>query len=115
MEKRDDDLDTEPTGKSLNIFGRNVAEMPCFRNCFLYGSGAGFIVGLGSFMGTSRPQLAMHVGFGTFFCTTLAYWFTCRYQYSQKKFFYSQLQTAMKKQAVYEGTAMEEEMKLKKA
>lgn len=38
-----------------------------------------------------------------------------RYQYSQKKFFYSQLQTAMKKQAVYEGTAMEEEMKLKKA
>ena len=32
------------------------------------------------------------------------------YNYSQKKFFYAQLQTAMQKQAVYEGTGLEKEM-----
>lgn len=32
-----------------------------------------------------------------------------RYNYSQKKFLYSQLQPAMRKQAIYEGTKIEEE------
>jgi len=36
-----------------------------------------------------------------------------RYNYSKKKFLYSQLQPAMKKQAIYEGTALDEEMRSK--
>lgn len=36
------------------------------------------------------------------------------YNYSKTKFFYSQLQPAMRKQAVYEGTSMEQEA-IKKA
>jgi hypothetical protein len=40
--------------------------------------------------------------------------YSFRYNYSQKKFFYSQLKTAMKKQALYEGTEQEQEA-IKKA
>lgn len=92
------------------VFGRNVAEIPCFRNSFLYGSGGGFATGLLAFLATSRPQMSMHVGFGAFMCTTIGYWFTCRYQYSKQKFFYSQLAPLMRQQAIYEGTALEREV-----
>lgn len=33
--------------KHLFILGRDVSEMPCFRNSFLYGIGGGFGTGLG--------------------------------------------------------------------
>ncbi|CRK86175.1 CLUMA_CG000058, isoform A [Clunio marinus] len=107
---KNDDMDLEEDKRNLFVYGRNVAEIPCFRSSFLYGSGGGFLVGLCAFMGTSRPQLAMHIGFGTFFCTTIAYWFNCRYNYSKTKFLYSQLSPALRKQAIYEGTALEEEL-----
>lgn len=33
--------------KHLNLFGRDVSEIPCFRNSFLYGIGGGVGMGLG--------------------------------------------------------------------
>jgi len=109
MDNKDLEMEPEEERRSLNVYGRNVAEIPCFRNSFLYGTGTGFVVGIGAFLGTSRPQLSTHIGFGTFFCTTFAYWFHCRYNYSKTKFFYSQLKPAMRKAAIYEGTHIEEE------
>ncbi|KAG5676846.1 hypothetical protein PVAND_006653 [Polypedilum vanderplanki] len=109
-----DELDErDENRKHLYIFGRDVAEMPCFRNSFLYGIAGGIGTGLGTFMFTSRPGFSTHIGYGTFFFTTLIYWFGCRYNYSNTKFQYSKMKTAMKQQAVFEGTAIEEEIKKK--
>lgn len=93
----------------LHIFGRDIAQIPCFRNSFLYGIGGGVGAGFLTFMGTSRPKLSSHTAFGTFFAVTFVYWFSCRYTFSKKKFEYNQLQVAMKRQAIYEGTSMETE------
>lgn len=40
-----DALDEER--KHFYLFGRDVSEIPCFRNSFLYGIGSGVGVGLG--------------------------------------------------------------------
>lgn len=66
-------------GQSFFIFGRDVAQIPCFRNSFLYGISGGIGVGVLAFLGTSRPHLATHIGFGTFFCGTMVYWMACRW------------------------------------
>jgi cytochrome c oxidase assembly protein subunit 20 len=101
QDKKKDDTDwqkwdeIDEQRKNLTIFGRNVSEMPCFRNSFLYGIGSGLGMGLGkfcqliynpiiyddvigTFMYTSRPAFSSHVAYGTFFSTTLFYWFYCR-------------------------------------
>ncbi|CAD7078868.1 unnamed protein product [Hermetia illucens] len=103
----------EDKTKSLYIFGRNVAEIPCFRSSFLYGIGGGFVGGAVSFLATSRTALSTNIGFATFFCGTIFYWVSCRYEWSKKRFQYQQLQMAMKKQALYEGTAVENEIEKK--
>lgn len=64
--------------QSLMIYGRNVAEIPCFRNSFLYGGGAYFAGGLGTFLLTSRPSFSSHIGMTAFVCTTIGFWFHCR-------------------------------------
>lgn len=109
-----DELDErDENRKHLYLFGRDVADIPCFRNSFLYGIGGGIGMGLGTFMFTSRPAFSTHVAYGTFFFTTLCYWLTCRYNYSSTKFKYSQMKSAMRKQALFEGTTIEEEIKKK--
>lgn len=67
--------------QSLYIFGRNVAEIPCFRSSFLYGIGGGFVGGAVSFLATSRTALSTNIGFATFFCGTIFYWVSCRYSF----------------------------------
>ncbi|XP_068153063.1 cytochrome c oxidase assembly protein COX20, mitochondrial [Drosophila tropicalis] len=109
----DDDL--EDQSKSFIIFGRDVAKIPCFRNSFLYGISGGIGIGLLTFLGTSRTHLSTHVGFGSFFCGTIAYWMTCRYQWSARRFEQQQLREAMRRQAMYEGTEKERELDLKSA
>lgn len=42
-----DQIDEER--KHLVIFGRDVSEIPCFRNSFLYGIGSGIGTGLGKY------------------------------------------------------------------
>ncbi|XP_030370462.1 cytochrome c oxidase assembly protein COX20, mitochondrial [Scaptodrosophila lebanonensis] len=107
--------DAEEPSKSFIIFGRDIAQIPCFRNSFLYGISGGIGIGLLTFLGTSRPHFSTHVGFGSFFCGTIVYWFGCRYQWSVRRFEQRQLQEAMRQQAMYEGTETERELDLKSA
>ncbi|EDW24873.1 GL24382 [Drosophila persimilis] len=105
----------EDPSKSFVIFGRDVAQIPCFRNSFLYGISGGIGIGLLTFLGTSRTHLSTHVGFGSFFCGTIVYWMSCRYQWSARRFEQQQLREAMRRQALYEGTNVEQELDLKSA
>lgn len=123
--------------QSFYVFGRDVSQIPCFRNSFLYGISGGIGVGVLTFLGTSRPHLSTHVGFGSFFCGTMVYWMACRwvwidcivkinlvlytynaihrYQWSARRFEQQQLREAMRRQAQYEGTKVERELELKTA
>ncbi|KAG4074881.1 hypothetical protein HA402_009306 [Bradysia odoriphaga] len=98
----------EAPQQSFHIFGRDITQIPCFRNSFLYGISGGIATAFGTFMYTSRPRLGMHVGMGAFTLTTIFYWFNCRYKFSQDKFKFAKLQTAMRQKTLYEGTAIEE-------
>ncbi|XP_023299268.2 cytochrome c oxidase assembly protein COX20, mitochondrial [Lucilia cuprina] len=107
-------MEDEPK-KGLTLFGRDISQIPCFRSSFLYGISGGVGIGLLTFLGTSRTTFSTHVGFGTFFCGTIAYWGWCRYQWSVHRFEYAQLEQAMRKQAMYEGTEIEKQLDLKTA
>ncbi|XP_050721589.1 cytochrome c oxidase assembly protein COX20, mitochondrial-like [Eriocheir sinensis] len=101
----------EEEKKDVKLMGRNVSQMPCFRETFLYSISSGLATGFLHFMMTSRIQRSMHVAIGTYGCVTLGYWTYCRYNYSLQKFNMGQLQEAMQKQALYEGTEMEKQLK----
>lgn len=60
------------------IFGRDVSQIPCFRNSFMYGVSSGLGAGFITFMSTSRGKLSMHVMMSAFTLVTMGYWFTCR-------------------------------------
>ncbi|KAL1398894.1 hypothetical protein pipiens_002318 [Culex pipiens pipiens] len=97
-----------PPARSLTLFGRDLSQMPCFRNSFLYGISLGMAVGFLAFMKTSRPQMSTHIGFGTFVGTTLCYWFP--YNWSKQQREADMLQHLMQQQAMYEGSAKEREL-----
>uniref|UniRef100_A0A1B0G853 Cytochrome c oxidase assembly protein COX20, mitochondrial n=1 Tax=Glossina morsitans morsitans TaxID=37546 RepID=A0A1B0G853_GLOMM len=107
-------MEDEPK-KGLSLFGRDVSEIPCFRNSFLYGIGGGIGTGLLTFLSTSRTTFSTHVGFGTFFVGTLVYWSWCRYQWSLHRFEYAKLQEGLRNKALYEGTDVEKKLELKSA
>lgn len=96
--------------QGVYLFGRDISHIPCFRNSYLYGIGAGFAGGLTTFFFTSRTRLATHVGVGCFAATTLVYWTQCRYKFSQTKFQYAQLKAGMQAHVTHEGTALEKEI-----
>ncbi|XP_042864343.1 cytochrome c oxidase assembly protein COX20, mitochondrial-like [Penaeus japonicus] len=93
------------------LMGRNLSEMPCFRQTFLYSITSGLGSGLANFMLTSRVQRSVQVGLAVYTCMTLGYWSYCRYNFSQQKFNMGQLQVAMQKQALFEGTEVEKKIK----
>ncbi|XP_053953010.1 cytochrome c oxidase assembly protein COX20, mitochondrial [Anastrepha ludens] len=107
MDESKFDAEEEVPRRQLNVFGRDVSQIPCFRNSFLYGISGGIAVGLGTFLGTSRTRLSTHVGFSSFFIGTLGYWLVCRYQWSKRRFEYQQLKEAMLLQGLHEGTDLE--------
>ncbi|XP_059046421.1 cytochrome c oxidase assembly protein COX20, mitochondrial [Achroia grisella] len=107
-------LDDDPEDKKgIVLFGRDLSQIPCFRESFLYGIATGAGVGLGAFIKTSKPMLAQHIGFGTFCMTTLVYWSFCRYQWSKQRFDAQLLQDALKDKILYEGTVVEKELEQK--
>lgn len=97
--------------KEASLMGRNLSEVPCFRETFLYSITSGLGSGLLNFMLTSRVQRSVQVGLGVYTCVTLGYWSYCRYNFSQQKFNVGQLQVAMQKQALLEGTEIEKKIK----
>ncbi|XP_075224472.1 cytochrome c oxidase assembly factor COX20 lethal (3) 87Df isoform X1 [Lycorma delicatula] len=82
------------------LFGRDVTQIPCFRNSFLYGVYSGLGLGLSYFMFTSKVRNAVVVGYSSFFLTTLSYW----YNYSKQKFELLKIQHLLEKKIVLEGT-----------
>ena len=90
--------------QKLILLGRDVGSIPCFRNSFLYGLVGGFMVGISTFAFTSKIRKSTTVGFYSYVGITLAYWIHCRWEYSNTKFQYVQLQHALKMQSMYEGT-----------
>ncbi|XP_075974341.1 cytochrome c oxidase assembly factor COX20 lethal (3) 87Df [Anticarsia gemmatalis] len=107
------DEEAEEEKKGLVIFGRDVSQIPCFRESFLYGIASGVGVGIAAFLKTSRPMFSQHVGVGTFSLTTMIYWSFCRYQWSKQRFDAQLLQDALKDKLMYEGTMVEKELEQK--
>ncbi|KAG7157928.1 cytochrome c oxidase assembly protein COX20, mitochondrial-like [Homarus americanus] len=99
--------------KETKLLGRNLSQIPCFRETFLYSISSGLAAGLINFMLTSRVQRSAHLAFGVYGCVTIGYWSFCRYNFAKEKFNMGRLQNAMQKQALYEGTDMEKEIKRK--
>ncbi|OXU28583.1 hypothetical protein TSAR_004795 [Trichomalopsis sarcophagae] len=98
--------DNEETG--FRIFGRNVLKIPCFRDSFLYSISSYFGVGLLTFLVTSKPKLSSHVGFASYIVVTLGYYTNCRINYTNQKFQMAQIQEAMHRAAIMEGTENED-------
>lgn len=96
-----------PTFQGLVIFGRDVSQIPCFRESFLYGMGTGVGLGLATFLKTSKPMVSQHVGVGMFSISTLLYWSYCRWCWSQQRFDAQLMQEALKDKILHEGTAVE--------
>ncbi|XP_031624190.1 cytochrome c oxidase assembly protein COX20, mitochondrial [Contarinia nasturtii] len=109
MAELDDDV--EDTPKSLTLFGRDLSKITCFRESFINGIIGGVAIGIGTFMRTSRPRQACNYAMGSYTMITLFYWSYCRYSYSKEKFFVAQVQEGMRRQALYQGTDLEREIR----
>ncbi|XP_019526211.2 cytochrome c oxidase assembly protein COX20, mitochondrial [Aedes albopictus] len=99
-----------PPEKGIVLFGKDLSQIPCFRNSFLYGISIGIGVGFLAFLKTSRPQLSSHIGFGSFCGTVLCYWFPCRYKWSKDEKEAEMLQRLMQQHVMLEGTEKEREL-----
>lgn len=64
--------------QSLIIFGRDVSQIPCFRNSFLYGTLGGLGFGLAHFMLTSKVSKSANYSVYAFSMITIGYWIRCR-------------------------------------
>lgn len=60
--------------KKVTLFGRDLSEIPCFRNSWLYGISGGIGVGLLYFLFTSKTRMASHVAVGSVCTITMSYW-----------------------------------------
>lgn len=85
------------------IFGRDVSQIPCFRNSFLYGITGGLSLGLVNFLFTSKTLKSVNFSVYSFSMITIGYWIQCRYKYSKTKFEMLQLQEQLRKRAILEG------------
>lgn len=90
--------------QGIVLFGRDLAQIPCFRESFFYGISSGIGVGLAAFIKTSKPMLSQHIGVGSAVTCVLGYWFVCRYQWSKSKIDAMLLQEAMNARILREGT-----------
>jgi cytochrome c oxidase assembly protein subunit 20 len=64
----------------VKIFGRNVSDVPCFRESFMYGILGGVGVGLGFFLFTSRVRRAVDIAVYSYGGITVGTWSYCRYE-----------------------------------
>lgn len=60
--------------KPVTLFGRDLADIPCFRSSWLYGISGGIGAGLLYFLFTSKTRMASHVAMGSMCTITLSYW-----------------------------------------
>lgn len=93
--------------RRLVLFGRDISEIPCFRNSFLYGASGGVVGGLAYFLFTSKTRQACHAAVSSFSIITLGYWFYCRYEFSRKRLELEKMKSYLEKRVLVEGTEME--------
>ncbi|KAL1490730.1 hypothetical protein ABEB36_013378 [Hypothenemus hampei] len=98
-----DEEDNIPN-KSVIIFGRDVSQIPCFRNSFLYGILGGAAFGLAHFMFTSKVAKSANYSVYSFSMITIAYWMRCRYNYSAAKFEAMRIKEVFAERAILEGS-----------
>ena len=67
------------------VFGRDLTQIPCFRDSALNGIYSGIAAVLITVMATSRPRLAADTGVYTFCIVTLGSFVVCRYKREQTK------------------------------
>ncbi|ENN74980.1 hypothetical protein HUJ04_000053 [Dendroctonus ponderosae] len=94
----------EPRSKSLIIFGRDVSQIPCFRNSFLYGTLGGIGFGLAHFLFTSKVAKSVNYSVYAFSLVTVGFWMQCRLEYSKTKFEMMRLQQQLQERALFEGS-----------
>ncbi|XP_061221774.1 cytochrome c oxidase assembly protein COX20, mitochondrial [Neopsephotus bourkii] len=99
--------DSEPR-KSFKLLGfLDVQSVPCARESVLYGSVGSLVVGLGYFLATSRVRRSCDYAVGGFICTTLGYWFYCRYNLAQQRIRQRMLKEAVRNKILYEGSHLD--------
>ncbi|CAH1790664.1 unnamed protein product [Owenia fusiformis] len=81
--------------RKLMIFGRNVAEIPCFRKAFLTGITSGIASSLVYFVFTSNTKKATKVGLFTFPIVTMATFTVCRYNLAVLRMEHRKLKNAI--------------------
>lgn len=86
------------------IFGRNVGEVPCFKDSIFYGLYSGVAGGIGTYLFTSKSRLSSHVFMSTFVGVTAVYFSIARYQYEKEHDTIPKMQAHLQKQLVLEGT-----------
>lgn len=90
--------------QKIILFGKDIAEIPCFRDSLLYGISGGFGSGLLWFLRSSNVRRSTDVTVYAFALITLAYWFPCRYDYSKTRFELAQVKAHMQMKIRTEGT-----------
>ncbi|XP_033916936.1 cytochrome c oxidase assembly protein COX20, mitochondrial [Melopsittacus undulatus] len=99
--------DSEPR-KSFKLLGfLDVQSVPCSRESVLYGSVGSLVTGLGYFLATSRVRRSCDFAVGGFICTTLGYWFYCRYNLAQQRIRQRMLKEAVRNKILYEGSHLD--------
>ncbi|XP_060781383.1 cytochrome c oxidase assembly protein COX20, mitochondrial [Neoarius graeffei] len=83
----------------------DVGKIPCAREAILYGAGGSAVAGLVHFLATSRVKRSFHVGMAGFMLTTLASWFSCRYNNARLRMQQKMIQEGIKNKVIYEGTS----------
>ncbi|CAF1008486.1 unnamed protein product [Brachionus calyciflorus] len=100
--------------QNLNEFKRKkVVEIPCFRSTFLTSIPAGMILGLFSYLVTSRVKLASNVAMGSYLLISAGYFANCRYEFNKKIAQNKELGDIMNLIIKYRGTELEAQFQQK--
>ncbi|XP_059093446.1 cytochrome c oxidase assembly protein COX20, mitochondrial-like [Tigriopus californicus] len=71
-----DSEDEAPTKRSLMIFGRDCAKIPCFRDSLMCGIFTGTVTGIGYNLATSKNPIKLAMT--TYLAVTFGVWIFCR-------------------------------------
>uniref|UniRef100_A0A069DP40 Cytochrome c oxidase assembly protein COX20, mitochondrial n=1 Tax=Panstrongylus megistus TaxID=65343 RepID=A0A069DP40_9HEMI len=93
--------------KSFSLWRKNISEIPCFRNSYLYGISSGIAAGIIYFMFTSKIRISSHIAVTVFAATTLTYWTYCRYKWETDENTVGMMKEFLRDRIAKEGTDVE--------
>ncbi|KAM3931232.1 cytochrome c oxidase assembly protein COX20, mitochondrial [Leptodactylus fuscus] len=82
----------------------DVQKTPCARESVLFGSVGSLVIGVGSFLATSRVKRSCDLAAGGFVLSTLGSWLYCRYNYAKLRIQQRIVQEGIKNKVIYEGS-----------